>query len=171
MQIRALDPVADLAAVHALYRDCIAFWQMTDHKAPDLAKAQAFFTDAPPGCDPERSRRLGLFESDRLSGVAELAFGFPKSDDGYLGLMLLSPALRGQGQGRAFLRHVEALARAQACSRLCLGVLAENTAARRFWELQGFRPTAVSRFDPATGHTIHRLEKILCTNVQIMPTH
>ena len=161
MQIRALDPVADLVAVAALYSEAAAFWMLTDRKPPDLQKAAEFFTDCPPECDPGRSHRLGLFESERLIGVAELSFGFPKSNDGYLGLMLLSPSARGRGLGPVFLHHIETLARAQSCTRLCLGVLEENTMARAFWERQGFRPSGVSRFDGQTGHTIHRLEKAI----------
>lgn len=166
MQIRAIDPITDLGAVADLYRDAAAFWLMTDRKPPDLQKAAGFFIDCPPGCDPALSHRLGLFERNGLIGVAELSFGFPKSNDGYLGLMLLSPAARGRGMGAIFLRHIEDLARGKSCPRLCLGVLEENTTARAFWERQGFRPTGVSRFDEETGHTIHRLERAIHTFVQ-----
>ena len=44
------------------------------------AQAQDFFTDAPPNCDPAQSDRLGLFVNQRLSGVAELSYGFPEPD-------------------------------------------------------------------------------------------
>ena len=138
---------------------------MTDRKPPDLQKAAEFFTDCPPGCDPARSHRLGLFERDGLIGVAELAFGFPKSNDGYLGLMLLSPSARARA-GSGFLHHIETLARSNACARLCLGVLEEYTRARVFRERRGFRPSGISRIDSDTGHTIHRLEKAVQTGVQ-----
>lgn len=161
MQIRTLDKTTDLAAVWALYKAAAAFWLMTDRSPPDLRKAEAFFTDGPPGCDPATSHRLGLFETGRLVGLAELSFGFPKPEDGYLGLMLFDPAVRGRGLGPAFLQHIEDLARARACPRICLAVLEENGRAREFWQRQGFLPTGISRFDPQTGHTIHRLTKDL----------
>lgn len=102
MQIRAIDPITDLVAVTDLYRDVAAFWLMTDRKPPDLQKAAGFFIDYPPGCDLALSHRLGLFESNGLMGVAKLSFGFPKSNDGYPGLMLLSPGARGRGWARSF---------------------------------------------------------------------
>jgi GNAT superfamily N-acetyltransferase len=165
MLIRDLDPHLDLGAVEALYLDAAAFWIMSDRKPPDRAKAEAFFIDCPPGCDPALSQRLGLFENDRLIGVAELSFGFPESNDAYLGLMLLAPAARGRGLGGWLVTRIEERARKQGSHRLCLGVLEENTAGRAFWDRQGFVPTGVSRFDEETGHLIHRLQKPVCTNV------
>ena len=159
--IRPLDPSADLAAVEALYQAAAAFWQMTDRRPPNRQKAEAFFVDTPPGCDPAASHRLGLFEHYDLTGVAEMAFGFPNSNSAYLGLMVLAPSARERGLGRAFLHHLETLARAKACPELFLAVLEENQAGRGFWKAQGFAPTGLSRHDAETGHTLHRLVKPL----------
>ncbi len=159
--IRALDSGADLPLVVAFYDEAQDYWLLADRRPPDLQKAQDFFTDGPPGCDPARALRLGLFVEDRLSGVAELSFGFPEPQDGYLGLMLLAPRLRGQGHGAAFVRWIEAQARATGCPQLYLAVLEENPRGRAFWERQGFRATGVSRREEDTGHLIHRLAKPL----------
>lgn len=159
--IRTLDPLADLGRVAALYAEAADFWILTDRKPPDLDKARGFFTDGPPGCDPAGSYRLGLFESDGLVGVAELSFGFPKSEDAYLGLMVFAPAARGRGLGPWFLSHCEDLARGRGCPRLYLAVLEENARAAAFWQRQGFRPTGLSGHDEVTGHTLQRLEKVL----------
>lgn len=159
--IRPLDPGADLDRVAELYTAAADFWTLTDRKPPDLAKARAFFTDGPPGCDPAASHRLGLFESGRLLGVAELSFGFPKPEDAYLGLMVFAPEARGQGLGPFFLQKCEDLARVRSCPQLFLAVLEENAKARAFWERQGFRATGLSGHDEETGHTLHRLEKTL----------
>lgn len=161
MQIRKLDPKADLQAVHDLYQRAADFWVMSDRKPPDLQKAAEFFTDGPPGCDPAQSHRLGLFQDDRLMGVAELSFGWPGPGDPFLGLQLLAPEARGQGLGPAFLAEIEARARATGARSLYLGVLQENARGMAFWQAQGFRPTGVIRFDAETGHTIHRLAKAL----------
>lgn len=159
--IRRLDPAGDLDAVERLYQAAAAFWVMTDRTPPDRQKAVEFFTDGPPGCDPAVAQRLGLFEQDRLVGVAELSFGFPEPEDGYLGLMLFDPAARGRGLGPLFLAEVERLARARGCPRLLLAVLEENRGGWRFWLGQGFTLTGLSRFDDDTGHRIHRFSKAL----------
>jgi len=161
MLIRPLDPHADLPLVAALYEEAPEYWLLADRAAPTPAKAQAFFTDGPPGCDPARSHRLGLFEEGHLCGVAELSFGFPEPQDAYLGLMLLAPRAQNRGNGAAFLRHAEALARKAGAPQLFLAVLEENPKGRAFWEREGFRATGRSGFDADTGHTLHRLVKAL----------
>lgn len=147
MLIRDLDPVADLGSVHDFYQSAPDYWLMADRAAPDIAKARAFFTDTPPGCDPFRSRRLGLFLSDRLSGLAELSFGFPAAGDAYLGLLMLGPWARNAGNGAAFLAHVENIARQAGHAAIYLAVLDINIGGRRFWSRHGFRPTGVTRQD------------------------
>lgn len=161
--IRRLDPAADLAAVTTFYAEAGDYWLLAEGRAPDAAKAAAFFTDCPPGCDPAASHRLGLFQSGRLSGVAELSFGFPEPGDAYLGLMILAPRSRGKGTGRAFLAHVEHLARAAGAPRLYLAVLDANPRGRAFWLREGFGETGVARVDEEDGlrHRIERLVKLL----------
>ena len=159
MLIRALDPVADLDAVEGLYARAADYWILADRRAPDRQKACDFFTDTPPGCDPLRSHRLGVFGDDGLMGVAELSFGFPAAGDAYLGLQILAPEARGRGIGPALLAEVEARARAAGAGVLYLAVLAENPRGRAFWLREGFRDTGVSRYDDETGHVLHRLSK------------
>ncbi len=159
--IRRLDPIADLAAVAEACAEAADYWTLVDGKPPDATKAAAFFTDGPPGCDPALSHRLGLFVKDRLSGVAELSFGFPALGDAYLGALILAPQARRQGFGRHVLAHVENLARTAGAPHLYLAVLAANTKGRAFWDREGFRPTGKSSHDAATGHTLHRLVKPL----------
>lgn len=161
--IRPLSSATDLAAVAAFLAEAADYWLMAEGAAPGPQAAADYFTDAPPGVDPAQSHRLGLYVDGRLSGLAELSFGFPTAEDAYLGLMILSPGQRGQGLGRAFLSHVEALARAGGSPRLYLAVLEANERGRAFWEREGFTPTGLSRVDNDHGlnHVIHRLVKPL----------
>ena len=159
--IRPLDPAADLPLVAGFYRAAPDYWLFAEGKAPDAAKAAAFFTDGPPGCDPARSHRLGLFLGGHLVGLAELSFGFPLTEDAYLGLMILAPEIQRQGHGARFLAHAETLARAACATRLYLAVIEANTGGRAFWEREGFRATGLSGDDPETGHRLHRLVKPL----------
>lgn len=159
--IRRLDPTADLPLVEEFYIRAADYWLLADRRAPDRQKAQDFFTDGPPNCDPAASHRLGMFVDGALMGVAELSFGFPEPEDGYLGLMLFDPTARGRGLGPVFLAEVERLARAKGCPRLLLAVLEENTGGWRFWQGQGFAPTGLSRHEKGTRHRIHRFSKTL----------
>jgi GNAT superfamily N-acetyltransferase len=180
MPIRELAP-EEAPLVAAFYRKAPDYWLLAEGRVDPDRQAAEFFTDAPPGCDPAQSHHLGLFlaedgtsppprgegrgvggtDESQLSGVAELSFGFPAPADAYLGLMLLGPWAQGAGHGRAFLAHAETLARARGAARLYLAVLQANPRGRAFWEREGFRATGLSRLDPDTGHTFHRLVKDL----------
>ncbi len=157
--IRKLDPKTDLDAVQTLYDQAADYWLLADLRAPDHQKALDFFVDTPPGSDPAASHRLGLFLDGALVGVAELAFDFPEPGDPYLGLMILAPEARSMGLGRVLLAEVER--RARPAPHLYLGVLEANPRGRAFWEGNGFRPTGHSRQDADTGHSLHRMIKLL----------
>ncbi len=161
MIIRALDPSGDLSKVAQFYTEAPEYWLLADRAPPGPAKAATFFTDGPPGCDPARSHRLGLFLQGRLSGVAELSFGFPKADDAYLGLLMLGSWAQGAGFGRTFLTHLEGLARQSGASNLYLAVLEENPRGRAFWEREGFRDTGLGGETIVAGRPqkLHRLLK------------
>ena len=158
MRIRELFP-SETALVAQFYREAPDYWLLAEGRCDPAAQAQDFFTDAPPNCDPAQSDRLGLFVKQRLSGVAEVSYGFPEPGDAYLGLMLLGPWAQGAGHGRTFLAHVEALARKRHAPRLYLAVLDVNPRGRAFWEREGFKPTGLNRKDAITGHLIERLVK------------
>jgi GNAT superfamily N-acetyltransferase len=160
MLIRDLTP-DEAPLVARFYREAPDYWLLAEGRCDPDRQSREFFTDAPPGCDPGESHRLGLFLDDSLSGVAELSVGFPEPADAYLGLMLLGPWAQGTGHGRAFLAHAEALARGRNAPHLYLAVLEANPRGRAFWEREGFRPTGLSRHDPESGHTTYRLVKDL----------
>lgn len=158
--IRRLSP-ADTDLVAQFYREAPDYWLLAEGALDPDRQAREFFTDAPPGCDPAQSHRPGLFLDDRLSGVAELSYGFPDPGDAYLGLMILGPWAQGAGHGRRLLAHAEDLARGRGARRLCLAVLDANPRGRAFWLREGFRPTGIRRQDAVTGHGLERLVKDL----------
>ncbi|MDZ4394676.1 GNAT family N-acetyltransferase [Cypionkella sp.] len=161
MLIRELDPIRDLAALTTLQTEAQDYWLLADGHCNPAQKATEFFTDCPPNCDPAQTHRLGLFHDGKLSGIAELSFGFPAPNDAYLGLMLLAPHLRGSGAGPILLAEIESRARAAGSPTLYLAVLEANPRGRAFWQRMGFKPAGVTGHDAETGHTLHRLAKPL----------
>lgn len=160
MLIRELSP-DEAPLVARFYAEAPDYWLLAEGACEPERQSREFFTDAPPGCDPAQSHRLGLFLNDRLSGVAELSYGFPEPEDAYLGLMLLGPWAQGAGHGRAFLAHAETLVRNRKAPRLYLAVLDANPRGRAFWEREGFRDTGLFRAASDSGHVIRRLVKPL----------
>lgn len=161
--IRALDPVIDLRAVLSVYRQAADYVHLETGEAPTDDLATAFFADAPPGGDPADGLKLGLHETGELTGIADLAFGWPEARDAYLGLMILAPQARGRGLGAVFLRHIEAAARARGAPRLFLAVLDANPRGLAFWQREGF--AVVKSFPPvrigSRDHVRHRMAKRL----------
>lgn len=160
MRIRELFP-SETALVTQFYREAPDYWLLAEGRVDPERQAQEFFTDAPPNCNPNESDRLGLFIDHRLSGVAELSYGFPERNDAYLGLMILGPWAQGAGHGRAFLAHAEALARKRHAPRLYLAVIDRNPRGRAFWLREGFTATGLGRHDAEHGYWVERLVKPL----------
>ena len=98
MLIRPLIAKSDLVIVHEFYALAPDYWLLAEGQNPGLQKAKYFFTDTPPNCDPTASLRLGLFVGEKLSGLAELSFGFPTANDAYLG-SILEPVISGKEKG------------------------------------------------------------------------
>lgn len=163
MLIRPLDPAADRARLERFFAASAEYIRLERDADPGPEVIEEFLTDAPPGCDPEASLRLGLFVADTLSGIAELSFGFPEPRDAYLGLMMVVPDQRGKGTGAAFLRHLETAALARGADRMLLAVLDANPRGRAFWEREGFALALANR-EVQLGQKVqiaHRLAKPL----------
>lgn len=160
MLIRKLDPT-EAPLVARFYAEAPDYWLLAEGACEPDRQSREFFTDGPPGRDLTKTHHLGLFLNDRLSGVAEISYGFPEPEDAYLGLMMLGLWAQGAGNGRAFLAEAERLARSRQASNLYLAVLDANPRGRAFWEREGFRATGIRRHDADHGHWIERLVKIL----------
>jgi GNAT superfamily N-acetyltransferase len=156
--IRPLDPRSDAEAVLDLYRRAADYLDLESGRAPAMEVVEEYFADAPPGGDPATSLKLGFFEGGRLLGIVDLAFGYPRPQDAYLGLMILAPEARGRGLGPVFLRHVEAAARGRGATRLLLAVLDANPRARAFWEREGFGDARTCPPVPVGERTHVRIE-------------
>lgn len=95
-------------------------------------------------------------ELERLRGHDPELVLVAESDDGVIGAILapfdgrrgwlmrlaVAPEARRTGVGRALVREAEQRLRARGCPQVNLLVLAENTAARAFWERLGYHVPA-----------------------------
>ena len=143
--IRPLDPVADRAAVWAFWDSCRDFSEMERGLTDHARQTDGFFHDVPPNAEAAKRMRLGIFQEDRLIGVASVDFGFPEATDGYIGLLAFAEDARGGGLGPKVLAHIEAEAQQRGSKRLFVGVLIANVKGRAFWEREGFGPALPPR--------------------------
>lgn len=155
--IRRLDPAADRALVDGFFQAAADYIRIERDADPGPEVTDEYFTDTPPGCDPAQNLRLGLFDGARLIAIADCAFGYPRAEDAYIGLLLVIPAARGTGAGAGLAHHIEMVARARACTALCLAVLEANPRGRAFWERLGFRTLLTDR--PVTLGTKNQMAR------------
>ncbi|MCA1594474.1 MAG: GNAT family N-acetyltransferase [Acidobacteria bacterium] len=71
-----------------------------------------------------------------------------ESEVAYISDLIVVAPYRGRGLGRALLQRAEDYALAQGATMLSLGVLAENTHARRLYNDFGFRENQVELLKP-----------------------
>ncbi len=136
--IRTLHSATDTNMVRDFFARAADYVMLESGQAPDTSQTHDFFTNAPPGIDPATTLRLGLFENGLLIAIAEVAFGYPNTDDAYIGLLLLDPAYRGRRLGQQMLEHVFTAAKDRQATRILIAVLEENSKAHRFWSNMGF---------------------------------
>ncbi len=140
MELRKLDVGKHAHAVGRVFIASADYVAMAEGGAPGVSQVAGFFKAVPPGCDIAQSVKVGLFEGDSLLGIADMAFGFPKAGDAYIGLLLFIPEARGKGMGKAVLALLEEEARARGAERMFVGVIEANARGRAFWMREGFVP-------------------------------
>ena len=89
----------------------------------------------------EAGDMIVLLAGDGPDGFAELRFRksvWTATLDCYLEELYVVPALRGRGIGRALLREVLDVARAQGATHIDLGTSEDDEAARALYESEGF---------------------------------
>ncbi|WP_305042819.1 GNAT family N-acetyltransferase [Geoalkalibacter sp.] len=95
---------------------------------------------------PEQGRILVAREADRVLGMVNLLYTVSTALGGRVALledMVVRPEARGLGLGAALLEEAVAVARREGCLRITLLTDADNQAAQRFYQRQGFALSAM----------------------------
>lgn len=132
----------DEAEVAALIKRCADYVLLEKGELPKAEAAAEFFDDKPAGRAAEDVFKLGLRDNiGKLMGLIDLARDYPECGTWYLGLLLLDPAIRGGGVGRALVEELAAYLASEGSTRIMLAVMEENHQALRFWQTAGFETT------------------------------
>jgi len=160
MKIRRLDPIQDRSVVTGLFAEAADYVMLETGTAPNAGTVDAYFNDRPPLVVPQDALHVGMFDEDRLIGIAAMAFGYPEERDAYIGLLLFVPGVRGVGHGARLVSHLTDLAQARGANRQLVAVLEANPKGHKFWEREGF--SQQKTFSPTEdGHVRHRLARAI----------
>jgi|EndMetStandDraft_5_1072996.scaffolds.fasta_scaffold23814_6 GNAT superfamily N-acetyltransferase len=132
---------------------CADYFREISGLPPGPAEAQAMFTAIPPHGDYRKKRLWGVYEGERLIGVADGAFDHPRPGHFWIGLLMLEPAARRSGRGGAIVEAIETHARGEGAHMLSLAVKKDYPAAQAFWTSQGFSAVG-SRAVPVGGRPV-----------------
>lgn len=115
--------------------------------------AEEVLAMAPPGHEAGKWL-LGVMDpesGERMDGVLDVIRDYPSAGEWYVGLLLLSPELRGQGLGEEVMRALEAWIVGEGGRSIQIAVLEHNAAAQRFWTREGFREVRRAPFTASSG--------------------
>jgi GNAT superfamily N-acetyltransferase len=119
---------------------CSEFSELMLGHPPGPAEAQSLFYSGPDNYDPKDKILLGIrsLDNDDLIGVIDGCQNYPGPGIWFLGLLLLTPRVRGKLIGREVVDAFSDLARRFGAHELQLNVAEENTRAHKFWGARGF---------------------------------
>ena len=145
---RLLTP-ADLGDLQALFERSADYFQVATGRPPLPDEAARAFVGGPPAKSVIDKRTIGVYEGNgRLVGVLDALTGWPEADVWTMGMLLLEPALRGQGLGGAVLAAYERWAGSQGARRWRTALVAHHTRGISFLERAGYqRENTISDYD------------------------
>ncbi|HSY38300.1 MAG TPA: GNAT family N-acetyltransferase [Polyangia bacterium] len=129
---------SDLEALQALHLRCADFVEATAGHPPRDDEAARLLAVVPPGKIPADKQTLGLHRDGEMVGVVDLLRGHPSPTDWYIGLLLLSPEVRGAGLGTSVVDEIVERVRADGGRALHLVVREDNPRALAFWRRHRF---------------------------------
>ena len=129
---------SDLAALQVLHRRCADFVEATTGHPPRDDEATRLLAALPPGKTLADKQVLGLHSDGEMVGVVDLLRGHPSPTDWYVGLVLLSPDVRGAGLGGSVVDEIVERVVAEGGRALHLIVREDNPRALAFWRRHRF---------------------------------
>jgi GNAT superfamily N-acetyltransferase len=129
----------ELPQVAMLLERCADYLDLVAGLPPSPALAHDLFTAVPPEKGYEDKILLGIWaEPAKLIGLLDAVRDYPAQGTWFLGLLMLEPAQRKQGEGTQIYRAFEQWAKTLGAKEIRLSVAQQNEAALRFWQRLSF---------------------------------
>ncbi len=136
---------ADAELLQRLFDQCSDYSLIVEGEPASPTAAQELFQAAPPGRSLADKFVFGLIDRrGEIVGVLEGMRHYPEDHIWWIGLLLLAPAARQQGLGRAIVDGFSDYVRSQNGLAIMLGVVADNHLAYQFWRRLGFEDVRIT---------------------------
>jgi ribosomal protein S18 acetylase RimI-like enzyme len=129
----------EVAKLQALQVRCATFIEETNGHPPRDDEAARLLASLPPGKTLADKQVLGLQRDGEMVGVVDLLCDHPGPTDWYIGLLLLSPEVRGAGLGTSVVDELVKRVAAEGGQALHLIVREDNPRALAFWRRHEFQ--------------------------------
>jgi GNAT superfamily N-acetyltransferase len=139
----------DLPALQALFTRAADYFAIAAGAPPAPDEAERAFVGGPPSKAVSAKQTIGIFDdAGTLVGVLDAIPDFPADGTCTIGMLLLDPAVRGRGVGRAALAAFETWITRRGTRRLRTALVAHHERGLAFLHRAGY--AEVSRRE---GHT------------------
>ena len=126
-------------SLQRLFDQCADFAMIVEGEGVSPDAAQDIFQSVPPGRSLSDKFLYGLLDRNgEIVGVLEGIRHYPDDPTWWVGLLMLSPTVRGHGLGRKVMDAFSDYVRSNQGTSIMLGVVEDNHAAYSFWQQLGF---------------------------------
>ena len=149
-QTRLLLP-SDLDAMQGLFERGADYFVIATGNQPVPDEARRAYVAGPPTKDVKAKRIVGIFADDALVGVLDALTNWPAEGTWTMGMLLLDPAHRGAGLGRATLAAYERWAASEGAQIYRTAIVAHHDPGARFLQRAGYTCDSTGVRDAAEG--------------------
>jgi GNAT superfamily N-acetyltransferase len=131
--------MADAATLQRLFEACSDFIRTVEGDSVSAGEAVETLLMVPPEHSFENKFVFGLLDEDEhIVGVLEGLRHYPHQNCWWIGLLMLTPEVRGLGLARRWVNHFVESAQLGRAEAVMLGVVEDNQPALIFWDKMGF---------------------------------
>lgn len=144
----------DTVRLQDLLQRCSDFYELHEGCATPPDAGSYELTAVPPRSSADDLCVLALQDDDgSLCAAAQLLRDYPERGTWWIGMLVVTPALRSRGIGALLFRRALEEASANGATRLGVAVSLNNPRARRFWEREGFEDSGrTASVSSRSGH-------------------
>lgn len=139
----------DLRDLQQLFERAADYFELTTGRPPARDEAPRAFVGGPPTKNVKDKRVIGVFAPEEmLVGVLDALTDWPEPGVWAMGMLLLDPAHRSRGLGRAVLAAYEAWAAGEGARSFRTAVVSHHADGIRFLERAGYqRVSTLENYD------------------------